>query len=56
MSCAVPEAFRCLACGTEFERDVADAGPQGEPRCPQCGLLESEPLEVGASFAYLIEP
>ena len=35
--------FRCLFCETLFEAGVADPGPSGEPRCPQCGLTMAEP-------------
>ena len=39
---------RCRECGTVFEADVADRGPGGEPRCPQCFLLSSdEVIDVG---------
>ena len=43
-----PDALRrCRECGIVFEPDVADRGPGGEPRCPQCLLLSSdEVLEV----------
>ena len=33
---------RCRECETVFEPDVADRGPGGEPRCPQCLLLSSD--------------
>ena len=33
---------RCRECGTIFEPDVADRGPDGTPRCPQCLLLSSD--------------
>lgn len=33
---------RCRECGTVFEPEVADRGPRGEPRCPQCLLLSSD--------------
>lgn len=33
---------RCRECGTVFEHGVADPGPDGEPRCPQCFLLSSD--------------
>jgi len=33
---------RCRECATVFEPDVADRGPGGEPRCPQCFLLSSD--------------
>ena len=34
--------YRCLHCATIFEFLTADPGPNGEPRCPQCFLLDSE--------------
>ncbi len=33
-----PRLFHCLACGTEFEENVADRDPVEGPRCPQCFL------------------
>lgn len=55
MPCGItPGVFRCGACGTEFEPDVADGGPNGEPRCPQCGLLEAAALDEYEEFDYLI--
>ena len=35
--------FRCCLCETLFEAGVADSGPNGEPRCPQCGVAMAEP-------------
>ena len=38
-----PDALRrCRECETVFEAEVADRGPGGEPRCPQCFLLSSD--------------
>jgi DNA-directed RNA polymerase subunit RPC12/RpoP len=39
--------FRCTLCGTWFELGVADPGPNGEPRCPQCGSMSAEPAQPG---------
>ncbi|MGA7616273.1 MAG: hypothetical protein WBX15_13950 [Thermoanaerobaculia bacterium] len=36
---------KCRLCGTVFEAGVADPSPTGEPRCPQCGLWESDEVE-----------
>lgn len=35
--------YRCAFCDTLFEKDVADPGADGAPRCPQCGLTFAEP-------------
>jgi hypothetical protein len=37
--------YRCLNCELIFEEGIADPGPKGEPRCPQCLLLDSEPYQ-----------
>lgn len=34
---------RCRECWTVFETDVADRDRSGEPRCPQCFLIASDP-------------
>lgn len=39
--------YRCLECETIFEFLVADPGPGGEPRCPQCLMWSSEPFQPG---------
>ncbi|HUO84427.1 MAG TPA: hypothetical protein VM534_04855 [Thermoanaerobaculia bacterium] len=39
------EVRRCNLCRTEFEEGVADPGPGNAPRCPQCGLWDSQPIE-----------
>ena len=38
MSCSADsqEVWECTFCGTQFVSGVADPGPHGEPRCPQC--------------------
>ena len=41
------QAFRCFLCGTLCEDNVADPGPDGKPRCPQCGLTLAEPVTPG---------
>jgi hypothetical protein len=41
MSCEsiLPDVvYECDFCECQFEPDVADAGPDGQPRCPQCGM------------------
>jgi hypothetical protein len=38
--------LRCRFCETLFEEDVADPTPGGAPRCPQCGLSDTEPVDV----------
>lgn len=40
-----PPVYRCSVCGTAFEDGVADPGPEGQPRCPQCGLWEATLVE-----------
>jgi hypothetical protein len=35
------DLLRCELCETVFEPGIADDGPQGQPRCPQCGLWET---------------
>ena len=52
MSCSAEprEVWECTFCGTQFVSGVADAGPNGEPRCPQCGFYSArrvEDAEVG---------
>lgn len=42
-----PAIFRCALCETTFAADVADPGPNGEPRCPQCGLFDAVPVAPG---------
>jgi len=44
---------RCRECGTVFEPDVADRGPGGEPRCPQCFLLSSDEV-IGVGEGELV--
>ena len=46
MSCEPKEGevFQCGLCDTQFEREVSDPGPNGEPRCPQCGLVDARPI------------
>ncbi len=44
------DVWECTLCGTQFLEGVADPGPGGEPRCPQCLLYETRPLppqEIG---------
>jgi len=53
MSCGIPghdhaldgagdePVWRCNLCGTEFEEGVADPGPDGAPRCPQCLMCDA---------------
>ena len=35
------DVYQCAFCECQFEPGVADAGPDSEPRCPQCGLYAS---------------
>jgi hypothetical protein len=46
------EVYECTFCDTQFERGVADPGPNGEPRCPQCLLYLARPIleEEAADF------
>lgn len=48
------EVFQCSFCETQFEADVADAGPSGEPRCPQCGLLNARRLKAGEIGEFVV--
>ena len=50
----VESVRRCNLCGTEFEDGVADAGPAGEPRCPQCLMWDTEPIERTDYQRFLI--
>jgi hypothetical protein len=52
MSCdATPdEVVQCDLCGCQFEPGVAGVAANGDPRCPQCGLVRAHPIspeEVG---------
>lgn len=38
-SCTTP-LFLCTLCETLFEPGIADDGPDGAARCPQCGMCE----------------
>ena len=38
MPCEPNDVYECDFCECQFEPGVADAGPDGAPRCPQCGL------------------
>lgn len=40
-SAEVDEVWECTFCGTQFIPGVADPGPNGEPRCPQCLICEA---------------
>ena len=41
------EIYECDFCECQFEPGVADAGPNGEPRCPQCGLYTAHRVAPG---------
>lgn len=49
------EIYECTFCNTQFERGVADPGPNGEPRCPQCLLYLARPIleEEAADFIVM---
>lgn len=43
-TCTIDETiYRCTLCETLFEAGVADDA-DGDPRCPQCGFHEAEPV------------
>ncbi len=55
MPCSLPdEVFKCDSCECEFEAGVADAGPNGEPRCPQCGMTEARRLEPEDAGDFIV--
>ncbi|HKB79186.1 MAG TPA: hypothetical protein VKH35_05675 [Thermoanaerobaculia bacterium] len=53
MSCDC-EIRRCAECRTVFEACTADRAPDGEPRCPQCGLAASVPAVVLGEEEFII--
>ncbi len=40
-SAEAEHVWECTFCGTQFVAGVADDGPNGEPRCPQCLICEA---------------
>ena len=52
--CLEEELFRCLECGMKFEAGVADSSVEGEPRCPQCGLVNAEPLAPDEEGGFVV--
>ncbi len=49
-SVEVDQVWECTFCGTQFVDGVADGGPNGEPRCPQCLICDARPVsgdEIG---------
>ena len=55
MSCEAPrDVFQCDFCECQFEADVADRGPDGEPRCPQCGISKSHLVAPGEVRDFVV--
>ena len=52
--CGGDPVYRCTFCETQFEAGVADPGPDGEPRCPQCGLFMAEPVVPGEEAEFVV--
>ena len=48
------EIYECNFCGTQFEADVADRGPNGEQRCPQCLLLDARQIARGEEKDFVV--
>jgi len=48
------EIYECNSCGTQFEADVADRGPNGEQRCPQCLLLDARRVARGEEKEFVV--
>lgn len=48
------DLFECNFCGTQFEKEVADPGPNGEPRCPQCLLCDARPVVPGEEKEFVV--
>ena len=46
--------YECRFCGTQFEEGVADPGPNGEPRCPQCLLFDATPVPPGEEKEFVV--
>lgn len=57
MSCSAEpqDVWECNFCGTQFVKGVADAGPDGEARCPQCLLCDAHPVSGDAIGEFVIE-
>jgi hypothetical protein len=56
MSCEpiLDDLFECSFCETQFARGVADPGPSGEPRCPQCGLTMAHPIAPEEAGEFVV--
>jgi DNA-directed RNA polymerase subunit RPC12/RpoP len=56
MSCSAEpqDVYECLLCGTQFENGVADPGPQGEPRCPQCLFFSARPVAASDVGEFVV--
>jgi hypothetical protein len=56
MSCSAdrPEVWECTFCGTQFVKGIADPGPNGEPRCPQCLIYDARPLASGEIGEFVV--
>jgi hypothetical protein len=48
------EIYECTFCNTQFERGVADPGPNGEPRCPQCLLYLARPILEDEAAEFIV--
>jgi hypothetical protein len=48
------EIYECRFCGTQFVSGVADPGPGGEPRCPQCLLCDAVPVPPGKEREFVV--
>lgn len=48
------ELFQCEFCETQFAAGVADPGPDGEPRCPQCGLTMARPITAEEAGEFVV--
>lgn len=52
--CELDQVWQCDFCGTQFESGVADPGPKGEPRCPQCLLYLAHKIEPEAVGDFVV--
>ena len=48
------DVYECAFCGTQFENGVADPGPRGEPRCPQCLFYTTRPVAPGDVADFVV--
>lgn len=46
--------FRCRECESLFECGIADRGPGGGERCPQCGLENAVEVETPGEEVFVI--